>query len=47
MNKPFAFALTPPEPAFEDVYELGIKGACEEVEFGTFRYLLNVKAVRE
>ncbi len=32
MNKPFVFALTPPEPAFEDVYELGIKGACEEVD---------------
>jgi len=36
VSKPFAFALTPPEPAFEDVYERGIKGACEEAEFGTF-----------
>ena len=32
MSKPFVFALTPPEPAFQDVYELGIKGACEKVD---------------
>jgi hypothetical protein len=31
VSKPFVFALTPPEPAFEDVYELGIKGACDVV----------------
>ena len=32
MSKTFVFALTPPDGAFDDAYELGIKGACEEVD---------------
>ena len=32
MSKTFVFALTPPEKAFDDAYELGIKGACHDVD---------------
>ncbi len=31
MPKTFVFALTPLDNAFDDAYELGIKGACDEV----------------
>lgn len=30
MNKPFVFVLMPFDPAFNDVYKLGIKAACSE-----------------
>ena len=32
VTKAFVFALTPPDRAFDDAYELGIKDACKEVD---------------
>lgn len=31
LHKPFVFVLTPFEPAFDDIYKFGIKGAAEDV----------------